>query len=184
VINPGEPVPKLSQIPLLVEFEEWHHDRYREIVRVEPEVFQGILLLIQDHHIFHNNSPNPQMPVKIQLVIFLKRAGHYGNAASPEAIAQWAGVSTGTVENCTYRCMIAIVSLHDDAIHLPTAAEKEAAKQWVEEETKCPPWQNGFLNADGTKFPLFQKPGLHGDSWFDKNKEYSLDCQVSYFACQ
>ena len=32
--------------------------------------------------------------------------------------------------------------------------------------------------ADGTKFVLFQKPGLHGEAWFDKNKNYSIDCQV------
>jgi hypothetical protein len=25
---------------------------------------------------------------------------------------------------------------------------------------------------------LFQKPGLHGEAWFNKNKNYSVDCQV------
>lgn len=34
------------------------------------------------------------------------------------------------------------------------------------------------MMADGTKFPLFERPGLHGDAWFDKNKDYSLDGQV------
>ena len=34
------------------------------------------------------------------------------------------------------------------------------------------------LLVDGTKFPVFQRPSLHGDAWFDKNKDYSLDCQV------
>jgi DDE superfamily endonuclease len=49
--------------------------------------------------------------------------------------------------------------------------------QMVEAAT-CPKWRNGFLLADGTKFPLFQKPGLHGEAWFNKNKNYSIDCQV------
>jgi hypothetical protein len=46
------------------------------------------------------------------------------------------------------------------------------------EGVTCPEWRNGFLFADGTKFVLFQKPGLHGEVWFNKNKNYSINCQV------
>jgi hypothetical protein len=60
---------------------------------------------------------------------------------------------------------------------IPPEEEKEQAKEYVERAT-CPEWRGGFLLADGTKFPLFQKPGLHGEAWFDKNKNYSIDCQV------
>lgn len=42
----------------------------------------------------------------------------------------------------------------------------------------CPEWRDGFLLGDGTKVPIFQRPGLHGDAWFDKNKDYSLNVQV------
>jgi hypothetical protein len=55
--------------------------------------------------------------------------------------------------------------------------EKECTKAYVEAVT-CPEWRNRFLLADGTKFILFQKPGLHRDAWFDKNKNYSINCQV------
>jgi hypothetical protein len=60
---------------------------------------------------------------------------------------------------------------------MPPEEEKERAKEYVEEVT-CPEWRDGFLLVDGTKFVLFQKPGLHGEAWFDKNKDYSIDCQV------
>lgn len=73
-----------------------------------------------------------------------------------------------------------LISLHDLAIHLPSDAEKEASKQWVEDSLKCPEWRDGFISVDGTKFPLFQRPGLHGDAWFDKNKDYSADAQVCF----
>ena len=73
--------------------------------------------------------------------------------------------------------MIALLSLHDQVIHLPTTEEKEAAKVWVEQQV-CAKWRDGYLMVDGTKFKLFQWPTLHGDTWFDKNKDYSLDCQV------
>lgn len=38
--------------------------------------------------------------------------------------------------------------------------------------------RDGFL-VDDMKFPVFQRPGLHGDAWYNKNKDYSLDCQIS-----
>jgi hypothetical protein len=37
------------------------------------------------------------------------------------------------------------------------------------------------MMVDGTKFTLFQQPGLHGNAWFDKNQAYSLDCQVHVY---
>jgi hypothetical protein len=70
-----------------------------------------------------------------------------------------------------------VLSHHDDAIHFPSPDEKEDAKAFVEKST-CPEWRNGFLLVDGTKFPFFQRPGLHGDAWFDKSGGYSIDCQV------
>jgi hypothetical protein len=178
VLQDNPKVKKAPQIHLLEHWSEGNLNQYRRKVRVDPSTFNGLVEKIQTHPIFDNNSNVPQKPVSTQLAIFLYRAGHYGNAASPEAIGHWAGVSPGTVANCTNRVMLALLSLHDEAVHLPTLEEKESAKAWVAEQV-CPEWSNGHLTVDGTKFPLFQRPGLHGDTWFDKNKDYSLDCQVS-----
>jgi len=79
------------------------------------------------------------------------------------------------VVNCTNCVMVALMSLHNECVHLLTAEEKESAREWVAEQA-CPKWSNGYLMVDGTKFPLFQQPGLHSDTWFDKNRNYSLDC--------
>ncbi|KIK75837.1 hypothetical protein PAXRUDRAFT_67919, partial [Paxillus rubicundulus Ve08.2h10] len=68
---------------------------------------------ISDHQIFSNQSHNRQLPVAIQLAIFLNHAGHYGNTISPKYVAQWAGVSTGSVINCTNHVMVAILDQHD-----------------------------------------------------------------------
>jgi hypothetical protein len=81
------------------------------------------------------------------------------------------------VINATYRCLVAFLALHDEAVMMPPEEEKEQAKEYVEGVT-CPEWWNRFLLADGMKFVLFQKPGLYGEAWFDKNKDYSIDCQV------
>jgi hypothetical protein len=172
------PVKKLGQLGLyLNDFRHDHPDRFRKKLRVSPPIFDRLVGLIEDNTIFHNNSNIPQHPIPIQLAIFLVRLGHYGNASSPEYVAQWAGVCVGTVINATYRCLVAFLALHDEAVMMPPEEEKERAKEYVEGVT-CPEWRNGFLLADGTKFALFQKPGLHGEAWFDKNKDYSIDCQV------
>ncbi|KAF8547306.1 hypothetical protein OG21DRAFT_1386263, partial [Imleria badia] len=86
---------------------------------VDPAIFDCIVDKIHEHVIFHSRLNNLQLPVSIQLAIFLNRAGHYGNAISPENIAQWAGVSVGSVINCTHRVMIAILSQHNEYIGVP-----------------------------------------------------------------
>jgi len=179
VLRKNPAIMKMSQLPLLEQWRSGNLDQYRRRVRVDPDIFDSIANKIRDHRVFHNNSNTPQAPVEVQLAIFLFRAGHYGNAASPEAIGLWAGVSPGTVSNCTNRVMMALLSLHDECVHLPTAEEKESAKAWVAEQV-CPEWSDGCLMVDGTKFSLFQRPGLHGDAWLDKNRNYSLDCQVCF----
>jgi hypothetical protein len=180
VLEACPPVKKLGQLDLyLTDYRRDHPHRFRKKLRVSPTVFDRLVELIENHDIFHNNSHVPQHPIHIQLAIFLVRVGHYGNASAPEYVADWAGVCVGTVINATYRCLIAFLALHDEAVMMPPEEEKERAKEYVEAAT-CPEWRNGFLLADGTKFVLFQKPGLHGEAWFDKNKDYSIDCQVRY----
>ncbi len=178
ILDARPPVKKLGQLILyLSDYQHDHPHLFQKRLRVSPLIFDCLVELIKDHNIFHNNTHCPQHPPHVQLAIFLLRVGHYGNASSPEYVAQWAGVSVGTVINVTYCCLIAFLALHDKAVMMPPEEEKERAKEYMEHVT-CPEWRNGFLLADGMKFTLFQKPGLHGEAWFDKNKNYSINCQV------
>ena len=142
-------IPKCSQLHLLGHWRVHSPERFCRKLRVEPLTFDSLVAKIEDHPIFHNNSNNSQLPVYIQLCIFLFRAGHYGNALSPEDTAQWSGVSVGAVEKSTDHVIIALLSHHDEAIHLPDAIEKEQSKAYVE-EVLCPEWRGGFLLADGS----------------------------------
>jgi hypothetical protein len=177
--------PWLSHAPQLHLLPEWailSPEKFRRKLRVDPQVFDKLTERIQGHPIFYNNSNNPQLPVAVQLALFLNGVGHYGNAATTEDVADWAGVSVGTVYNCYKRVMIAVLQHHDDAIHfdpLDTEDQEECkrAKQWVEQHT-CREWRGGFLCVDGTPFNLFQKPGWHGEGFFDKKSNYSLTAQA------
>lgn len=179
VLNPNN-VPKCSQLYLvLVEYKEDDPKRFRRNLRVSPSTFDALVACLKDHPIFHNKSLTAQQyPVEIQLAIALFRFGHDGNAASVESIAQWAGVSAGMVVKATRRVVIASLALHDEVIHWPSAAEKEAAKEWVEVNS-CPAWRDGFCMVDGTLIPLFEKPGHHGEAYFDRKSNYSMNVQVS-----
>ncbi|KAJ7724796.1 hypothetical protein B0H16DRAFT_1333291 [Mycena metata] len=177
VLNPSK-VAKLSQLHLvLVEFKTDDPKRFRRNLRVSPDTFDGLVLRIEGHPIFLNSSPKPQTAPYIQLAIVLFRFGHDGNAASVESIAQWAGVSVGLVVKCTQRVIIAFLSLHNSVIRWPTDIEKEEAKAWVE-SVSCEQWRGGFCMVDGTLVPLFEKPGHHGEVYFDRKSNYSLNVQV------
>jgi len=179
VLNTSDPVPKCSQLYLvLVEFKANDWKRFRLNLRVSPSTFDELVGYIQDHPIFQNRSNCPQYPIEIQLAIALFRFGHDGNAASVEAIAQWAGVSVGLVVKATRRVIVAFLALHDSVVCWPPPAEKEEAKQWVEDNS-CPAWRDGFCMVDGTLVPLAEKPGHHGEAYFDRKSNYSLNVQVS-----
>ncbi|KJA13255.1 hypothetical protein HYPSUDRAFT_116800, partial [Hypholoma sublateritium FD-334 SS-4] len=157
-----------------------HPKRFRRNLRVSPSTFDAIVARIRTHSVFENKSYCEQFPVEIQLAIALYCFGHNGNAASVEVIAQWAGVSAGIVVKATRQVIIAMLSLHDSVIRWPTEEEKEEAREWVEHaacDGSCPPWRDGFCMVDGMPVPLFEKPGYHGEAYFDHKSNYSLNVQ-------
>lgn len=178
VINPNK-VPKLSQLYLVLHtYKTSDPKRFRRNLRVTPATFDGLVAKIKDDPIFLSEGSASQRPVDEQLAIALFRFGHFGNAASVESIAQWAGVSAGLVVNATRRVMVAFLALHDSVIRWPSAEMKEEAKEWVE-AASCAAWRDGWLLVDGTLIPLAEKPGFHGEAYFDRKSNYSLNVQVS-----
>lgn len=179
ILFPGDPIPKLSQIYLILnQYRYSHIELFWLNLRVTPETFDHLLSLICDDPIFHNNSNRPQTPPNIQLAITLYRFGHFGNAASVKSIAQWAGISSGLVVLATRRVMIALARLHDLAFAAPTESEIADAKAWVASQS-CEAWSPGWLMVDGTLVPLAWKPGYFGEAFFDRKSNYSLNVQVS-----
>ena len=181
-----EPLPRAPQMQLLNLWAFSSPQRFQKKLRVTPGTFGGLVGFIEKHPIFSNRSNNPQLPPAFQLAIFLNCVGHYGNAATSEDIAEWAGVSVGTVYNCSKRIMIALMQLHDHAFHFDPntderdAQEKEKSKMWSQAKT-CRGWRGGYLVANGSCFSLFQKPGMHGETFYDKKCNYSINAQVCFY---
>lgn len=182
VLNPHS-VDKCSQLYLvLVQFKSNDLLRFRRNLHVSPDTFDELVARVETHPVFSNKSNLAQTPVEIQLAIALYRFGHDGNAASVEAVAQWAGVSVGLVVKSTQRVIVAFLALHDEVICWPTNREKDQAKDWVK-QASCEEWGGGFCMVDGTLVPLFEKPGYHGEVYFDRKSNYSLNVQVCFSLC-
>jgi hypothetical protein len=87
---------------------------------------------------FTNNSNTGQTTVNIQLVVTFYQFGHSGNGVSLQAVSWWSGLGNshvimailGTGMLKRYMCM-------------PTKAEKEHPKEWVERQSGCHEWRDG-----------------------------------------
>ena len=177
--HPEEPLLKASQLPLLIHFAEHRPDKFCKKLRIYPVVFNDILQEISDHPIFQNQSNNRQMPILIQLAIFLYHVGHYRNTCSPDDVAQWAGVSVGTVMNYTHHVMASLLDQHNRFIYTPDVhlEDMRQAQGFVESRT-CRAWRNGVFVADGTAVNLHARPGMFGNGFCDRKSNFSLNCQV------
>ncbi|KLO04189.1 hypothetical protein SCHPADRAFT_840943, partial [Schizopora paradoxa] len=136
---------------------------------------------IEDDPVFVNNSQNEQIPVAHQVAVLLFRFGHSGNAASLKRVAEWSGYGKGTVLLMTRRVLTALLrpEFIKTAVPPPTEAEREEAKQWVEEHS-CHAWRNGWLFVDGTLIPLYYRPFWYAEAYFDRKSNYSLNIQVCF----
>ncbi|KZT66679.1 hypothetical protein DAEQUDRAFT_674563 [Daedalea quercina L-15889] len=152
----------------------WHH-----YLRMPPYAFDDILNKIKDNAVFHNNSNNAQMDVDRQLAIWLYRAGRYGPGAVVDEIAETTGVSIGSVYNCSRRCIVALLCLHDEAIQFDEQEHAEASKQRAEALSGTQVWRHGNRATDGTPIPLFAKPGWFGQQFYGKDKIYAIQLMVT-----
>ncbi|KAJ6622113.1 hypothetical protein B0H10DRAFT_2214712 [Mycena sp. CBHHK59/15] len=132
-------------------------DLFQEELRISTYTFDQVASALSEDPVFTNDSPNGQMAIEHQLTITLFRFGHSGNAVGLQKVANWAGVGKGTVTLTTRRMMTAILcpGFMEQAVHAPTAPEKEKAKAWVEAHS-CKAWRNGWCLVYGTLVPLFE----------------------------
>ena len=90
-LESGGPAPDVcisATVHLLQNFADFRLHLFHKKVCINPEIFNCILDEISTSPVFTSKSNNLQLPITIQLVIFLNQAGHYGNAATPEDIAE------------------------------------------------------------------------------------------------
>ncbi|KIK12177.1 hypothetical protein PISMIDRAFT_121341, partial [Pisolithus microcarpus 441] len=151
-------------------------------LHVDPDISASLITKLENHPVFSNNSNNPQLPVSVQLAIFLNGVGHCGNGATTEDVTEWARVSIGTVYNCYCWVMIMLLQLHDDVIHFDLMELLHRGSRTRQSDglnvTAAQSGGEGFCAFDGSPFNLFPKPGWHGEGFYDCKSHYSLSTQV------
>lgn len=138
---------------------------------MDPETFDILVRTLENEETFHNHSQNSQMPVDRHVLLALIRFASYGDEALMSKISALCGVGTGTVDLVTRRVIQAIQSsnLRVQHIRWPTGQEKEAAKDWVEEQAGLSAWRGGFCMVNGTSIPLYQQPSYDGGTFEDSS---------------
>jgi hypothetical protein len=147
---------------------------FRQAMRTSPEGFAALLAMIQNHPVFFSTSRNPPPPVEHQLAITLERLGSNGNGASVGRFARNYKVGRGTVINCTRRVIEAVLDRGKTYLKWPNSERRQAISHVLSQDGF--PACVGFV--DGTTIPLFQRPGLDGEVFFDRKHNYSLNLQV------
>ncbi|KAF7375528.1 hypothetical protein MSAN_00441000 [Mycena sanguinolenta] len=99
-----------------------------------PLTFNKLIWKLELHPVFTNNSNAGQTPVDIQVAVMLYQFGHSGNGVSLQTVSWWLGLGKGTILQCTCCVITAILGtgMLKKYVCMPTAAEKEHVKEWVE----------------------------------------------------
>ncbi|OAV98528.1 hypothetical protein PTTG_01830 [Puccinia triticina 1-1 BBBD Race 1] len=139
---------------------------FKQSVQTTKSGFVWLLNQIINNAVFHNNSRRPQLPIPHQLALTLERLGSNGNGALVGRFAQNLSVAHGTVVKVSRRVIRAINSLDSEFIVWPDCNRRLEISEVMKEE--------GFKGCigfvDGATIPLYQRPGLDGEVYWDRKK--------------
>lgn len=152
-------------------FPKYDENRFRQITRLSYAQFDKVYNCIKDNEIFFGCT---QSPVSLQLAVTLYRLGLNGAGASLKNIARLFGTGDGSsIVRMTRRVIKAVLDVESHYLYWPDEKERAGI---VAATQGFLPQCIGFI--DGTHIPLDEAPGLDKDSYFDKNKNYSLKVQI------
>ncbi|KAF0732863.1 hypothetical protein Ae201684_010188 [Aphanomyces euteiches] len=125
--------------------------------------FVQIVSIIEEHHVFTDQSTISQAPVYQQFLVFLTKLGRFGNGVSVGIIAHYFGLSEGLVSVYCNRIVIALLDIESRVVFWPDGHERRLIASRIEMEhvfEGCA----GFV--DGTLFPVYSRPSVHGEDYF------------------
>ena len=151
---------------------------FRHFLRMDRRDF-GVLLHRMENgpglKLFQNKSFNSQAPVSLQFATTLMRLGLSGNGASVESISVLTRVSKGAIINSYRRVTRALVLMAEQEIKWPSSSERQDLRRKGEERGL----PNAFFAVDGTTIPLYEKPCVDHEAFFDRKSNYSLHALIS-----
>jgi hypothetical protein len=158
-------IPWLNDVEFISEF------------RVSRTSFVALHDMIKDHPIFKSGRRGPkQAPSEFQLLVLLRFLGMDGNGNGGPKMRSFFRIGKGTVQVYRDRAMKAIRSLRDVVDTWPNELERERISKRMYKEFG---WKNCVFIADGTLFPLGERPQV--EDWADyhgRKYGYSLNAMI------
>ena len=167
-----KPRARIEKAPPICEFllNRLEDKRFKQQFRMPRVYFLKLCNLVSSNSVFHNNSKHPQRPVEEQMMVALKRLGCFGNGASVGMLATFFGISEGTVEIYTNRCIVAIEGLHEQFLQWPN----KEARQEIQEEFKSVGFDGCVGVIDGTLMILQTCPEKDGQDYYNRKGSYGI----------
>ncbi|MBW0496046.1 hypothetical protein O181_035761 [Austropuccinia psidii MF-1] len=150
------------------------HENFKQVVCTTHKGFFLIYNLIKESPILKNKSQCPQMDICQQLALTLERLGCNGNGASVGRLARSYKVSYGSIITSTQRTIEAIYQLGCNYLVWPNEERRGVISNFMSQEG----FQGCVGFVDGTTIPLFQRPGLDREVFYDRKSWYSLNVQL------
>ena len=144
--------------------------------RMNRNSYHILLSLLEHKETFYTVSKGrKQLPIPLQLLIFLRRIGSEGTEASYTKLAVFFGIGAGTVSVVVRRVQNAFLEHYDELVSWPSLEGKNLMKEQIKVEYG---FQNCIGIIDGTIIILDEKPLKYGESYYCRKNCYSLNVQV------
>ncbi|ETI30452.1 hypothetical protein F443_22426 [Phytophthora nicotianae P1569] len=146
-------------------------DCFKIQFRLSRPYFYAVVGLVKNTSVFRNLA----VCVELHLLVTLKFFGTCGNGATPNKLADFFSIGTGTVTLYVQRTVDALVSLRENVIAWPTDTKRRELSSRIKQRWKFP---NCVGFVDGTLLPLEFKPRLFGEDYFSRKMYYAVNCLV------
>ena len=145
---------------------------FRAYFRMDRTSFKALLDAIRGNLIFHNISTNRQRPVELQLYVAMHFFG--SNGTGRLYTAGFFQIAEGTVYKYIHRVTRAVLSLQHNLIRWP-AFDSPEYRQTVHMMRYRFGFPNCIGSVDGSTIPLYSKPRVQGERYYDRKSNHSLN---------
>ncbi|CAD7060363.1 unnamed protein product [Tilletia caries] len=155
---------------------------FRHLVRMTPPAFDALVQVIASNPVFQATDPRrPQAPVEEQVAVTLFWLGRCGNGSGVVDVALACGCAEGSVTAYSSRVVQALYDIRQQVLCWASEDEKDQARTWVAQRSKCLEFGSGWSMVDGSQIPLAFKPGKHAhhQEYYDRKGQYALNLQLT-----
>jgi len=150
----------------------YDEERFKKLFRLSRRSFASVVDHIKNDNVFISKGNKQQAPVELQLAVFLRRLGTMEDIFS---LCSQFGIAEETVILYSKRVIKALRHLQSKFVKWPCGERRIA----IHEEFKSFFGIPNIIGAiDGTHVILANAPKKDPETFFNRKKQYSIQCQA------